>query len=104
MSSRRANQPDDLSGYRETPARRVLLVEGRQACYRRPARLRVGRERVVAVTDGQPCARTSRELHVPVAVRTPAERGFLVAAPPDLQSDDEEKEAISDGKADSSEG
>ena len=27
------DQPDDLSGYRETPARRVLLVEGRQACY-----------------------------------------------------------------------
>jgi hypothetical protein len=26
-------RPDDLSGYRETPARRVLLVEGRQACY-----------------------------------------------------------------------
>ncbi len=25
--------PDDLSGYRETPADRVLLVEGRQACY-----------------------------------------------------------------------
>ena len=28
-----SDQPDDLSGYRETPARRVLLVEGRQACY-----------------------------------------------------------------------
>jgi hypothetical protein len=28
-----ADQPDDLSGYRETPAKRVLLVEGRQACY-----------------------------------------------------------------------
>lgn len=27
------DQPADLSGYRETPARRVLLVEGRQACY-----------------------------------------------------------------------
>ncbi len=27
------NRPDDLSGYRDTPARRVLLVEGRQACY-----------------------------------------------------------------------
>ena len=27
------DQPDDLSGYRETPAGRVLLVEGRQACY-----------------------------------------------------------------------
>jgi hypothetical protein len=27
------DRPDDLSGYRETPARRVLLVEGRQACY-----------------------------------------------------------------------
>ena len=26
-------QPDDLSGYRETPAKRVLLIEGRQACY-----------------------------------------------------------------------
>ncbi len=26
-------QPSDLSGYRETPAKRVLLVEGRQACY-----------------------------------------------------------------------
>jgi hypothetical protein len=26
-------QPEDLSGYRQTPARRVLLVEGRQACY-----------------------------------------------------------------------
>ncbi len=28
-----ADQPADLSGYRETPAPRVLLVEGRQACY-----------------------------------------------------------------------
>jgi hypothetical protein len=28
-----SDQPDDLSGYRETPAKRVLLVEGRQACY-----------------------------------------------------------------------
>ena len=27
------DRPDDLSGYRETPASRVLLVEGRQACY-----------------------------------------------------------------------
>ena len=27
------DQPADLSGYQETPARRVLLVEGRQACY-----------------------------------------------------------------------
>jgi hypothetical protein len=27
------DQPEDLSSYRETPARRVLLVEGRQACY-----------------------------------------------------------------------
>lgn len=27
------DQPPDLSGYRETPAPRVLLVEGRQACY-----------------------------------------------------------------------
>jgi hypothetical protein len=27
------DQPDDLSGYRETPAGRVLLIEGRQACY-----------------------------------------------------------------------
>ena len=27
------DQPDDLSGYRETPAPRILLVEGRQACY-----------------------------------------------------------------------
>jgi hypothetical protein len=26
-------QPDDLSGYHETPSPRVLLVEGRQACY-----------------------------------------------------------------------
>jgi hypothetical protein len=25
--------PADLSGYRETPAARILLVEGRQACY-----------------------------------------------------------------------
>lgn len=25
--------PDDLSGYRDTPTPRVLLVEGRQACY-----------------------------------------------------------------------
>lgn len=24
---------DDLSGYRDTPTPRVLLVEGRQACY-----------------------------------------------------------------------
>jgi hypothetical protein len=28
-----AGRPADLSGYRETPAQRVLLVEGRQACY-----------------------------------------------------------------------
>ena len=28
-----SDQPDDLSGYRDTPAKRVLLVEGRQACY-----------------------------------------------------------------------
>ncbi|MFL5958686.1 MAG: hypothetical protein ACJ75G_00260 [Gaiellaceae bacterium] len=27
------DQPDDLSGYHETPSQRVLLVEGRQACY-----------------------------------------------------------------------
>jgi hypothetical protein len=27
------DQPDDLSGYHETPAHRVLLIEGRQACY-----------------------------------------------------------------------
>jgi hypothetical protein len=27
------DRPDDLSGYPDTPARRVLLVEGRQACY-----------------------------------------------------------------------
>jgi hypothetical protein len=27
------DRPPDLSGYRETPAPRVLLVEGRQACY-----------------------------------------------------------------------
>ena len=27
------DQPADLSGYRETPASRVLLIEGRQACY-----------------------------------------------------------------------
>ena len=26
-------QPDDLSGHRETPSNRVLLIEGRQACY-----------------------------------------------------------------------
>ena len=25
--------PDDLRGYRDTPTPRVLLVEGRQACY-----------------------------------------------------------------------
>jgi len=28
-----SDRPDDLSGCRETPGRRVLLVEGRQACY-----------------------------------------------------------------------
>jgi hypothetical protein len=28
-----SDQPHDLSGYHETPAERVLLVEGRQACY-----------------------------------------------------------------------
>jgi hypothetical protein len=27
------DRPPDLSGYRETPTPRVLLVEGRQACY-----------------------------------------------------------------------
>jgi hypothetical protein len=27
------DQPPDLSGYRETPTPRVLLVEGQQACY-----------------------------------------------------------------------
>jgi hypothetical protein len=27
------DQPDDLSGYRETPNNRVLLIVGRQACY-----------------------------------------------------------------------
>ena len=27
------DHPADLSGYRETPASRVLLIEGRQACY-----------------------------------------------------------------------
>jgi hypothetical protein len=27
------DRPDDLSGYRDTPAPRVLLIEGRQACY-----------------------------------------------------------------------
>jgi hypothetical protein len=34
------DRPDDLSGYRETPADRVLLVEGRQACYGESARSR----------------------------------------------------------------
>jgi hypothetical protein len=28
-----SDKPDDLSGYHETPAHRVLLIEGRQACY-----------------------------------------------------------------------
>jgi hypothetical protein len=28
-----SDRPEDLSGYRDTPADRVLLVEGRQACY-----------------------------------------------------------------------
>jgi hypothetical protein len=28
-----SDQPDDLSGYHETPTHRVLLIEGRQACY-----------------------------------------------------------------------
>jgi hypothetical protein len=28
-----SDQLPDLSGYRETPTPRVLLVEGRQACY-----------------------------------------------------------------------
>ena len=28
-----SDRSDDLSGCRETPARRVLLVEDRQACY-----------------------------------------------------------------------
>jgi hypothetical protein len=55
------------------------------------------------VSDGQPGARTGRELHLPVADATPAEHGSLVAAPPGLHSD-EEKEAINDGKAESSEG
>ena len=27
------DQPPDLRGYRETPTPRVVLVEGRQACY-----------------------------------------------------------------------
>ena len=31
-----SDQPPDLSGYRETPTPRVLLVEGRQACYADP--------------------------------------------------------------------
>ena len=31
--SEATDQLPDLSGYRETPAPRVLLVEGRQACY-----------------------------------------------------------------------
>ena len=40
-----SDRPDDLSGYRETPARRVLLVESRQACYGdRRAFESVGRE------------------------------------------------------------
>jgi hypothetical protein len=30
------DRPPDLSGYRETPVPRVLLVEGRQACYADP--------------------------------------------------------------------
>ena len=28
-----SDRPPDLSGYRETPSKRVLLIEGRQACY-----------------------------------------------------------------------
>ena len=28
-----SDRPPDLNGYRETPTPRVLLVEGRQACY-----------------------------------------------------------------------
>jgi hypothetical protein len=31
-----SDRPPDLSGYHETPAPRVLLVEGRQACYADP--------------------------------------------------------------------
>jgi hypothetical protein len=27
------DRPEDLSSYREIPAERVLLIEGRQACY-----------------------------------------------------------------------
>ncbi|HEU6443771.1 MAG TPA: hypothetical protein VFL61_01805 [Gaiellaceae bacterium] len=38
------DQPPDLSGYRETPAPRVLLVEGRQACY--------GDQRLFAASGG----------------------------------------------------
>ncbi len=28
-----SDQPEDLSGSHETPSHRVLLIEGRQACY-----------------------------------------------------------------------
>jgi hypothetical protein len=28
-----SDRPDDLSSFEETPVHRVLLVEGRQACY-----------------------------------------------------------------------
>jgi hypothetical protein len=55
-----SDRPDDLSGYRETPARRVLLVEGRHACY---GDGRAGQERVVAVTGGQALRADRAERH-----------------------------------------
>ena len=33
-----SDQPDDLSGYHESPTHRILLIEGRQACYGTSAR------------------------------------------------------------------
>ena len=45
------DQPVHLSGHRETPNKRVLLVEGRQACYGDQRAFEAAGERVVAVGD-----------------------------------------------------
>lgn len=95
------DQPEDLSSYRETPARRVLLVEGRQACY--------GDKRAFesAGNEWQPVAdRHSAHWQRSVAPGPDSNsRGkrLLVAARRTRQQR-RGKEAISDGKAETYEG
>lgn len=101
IAAEASDRPDDLSSYRETPARRVLLSRaGRPATATGAPSSRSGgsgsRDRRPARSTARPRAARAR------CVRTGAQLPRRRAA--GLQSDDEEKEAIDDGREDSSEG